>query len=201
MENMNENYDTKINNAATSANQPKAPVKIKSRRTGVRPPNKNCKNTDHVFLRDFPRPMMNIAQAMFPAATQVEAIIAFMISSLGIKAVPSDYKVPGRIRDMVEGAEQGTIGGLVSDVASLHKEIAKLNERTQFLQFLATYAMIHDVGVRKITRSLDEVNMLEDSMFEALSIAEKQFIEYKHVVNGRERRNTNYFKRNRENNA
>lgn len=147
------------------------------------------------MIRDFPRPLLNTVKAMFPAGNQTDALVAFTLHALGGKCVHGGYEAPSHVREMVEAADKGTLPGLKAEMTGIGKKLDKLYTGMLTVQFLNVYAMLHDVGVRKRTEGLSQVDMLEDKMFEAMEIIRRDFPEFRQVVEDREHRNTSYFKK------
>ena len=146
------------------------------------------------YIREFPRPVLEVVQVMFPGMNQTDALVAFILHSLGNDASVPGYIVPDNIQVAVAKAADGAKTGMAAELTGQNKKLDAIFNQTLFLQHLAMYGMLHDLGLRKQTRDASEVDMVEDRIFELTEIAKKAFPEYKQIVMDKEKRNIAYYR-------
>ena len=147
-------------------------------------------------INQFPKDVLNRIRELFPAKNRETSLIAFVIHHLGEGLEIGDYRAPHDVAQLVK--ENQKTDRVNEALKLLSDKMDKLSNQATLLQHMAAYATLHDLGIRKRTDSVFDMDVLEDPIFTLTEKFMESFPEYKEIVNARGSRNTNYYKKDRK---
>jgi len=147
------------------------------------------------YLRDFPKPLLTTARALFPELeNQTDVITAFVLYSMGLDTGAPDYSPPTHIVSAVrrlQGKREGAdMYELHTTMGQLHKKLNRMDDQMQELKMLIAYLITVSSGLHAPGRvhtgadlKLDHENVINTSI-----AASQRFPHYKQVIKDHEGR-------------
>ena len=155
----------------------------------------NAENASFVYIRDFPRDLLNAVRLLFPHLdSQTDMLIAFVLWQMGPDIDLPTYRPPAYIEQAVrqigEGLDTDGIQALGSSMGQLRAKLNIMSDHILRQQMLLAYLVTVSTGLHAPGRvhSGDDLKLMHEHVFSTTYAAVGNFPQYKQIVTDHEGR-------------
>ena len=168
------------------------PVQMPKKRRGRKG---KAENASVVYIRDFPRDLLNEVKLMFPGLdSQTDVMIAFALWQMGPNVELPTYSPPAYIEQAVrrirEVSDTGGVEALGANMAQLRAKLNMMSDQILRQQMLLTYLITVSAGLHAPGRvhSGDDLKLMHEHVLSTTYAALGDFPQYKQIVTDHEGR-------------
>ena len=143
---------------------------------------------------DFPSELLHEVRHHYTGRNHTDSMIALAVIALDQGFQFGEYRVPQHIKDVVNTIKKHRSFDIKPDIKMLQRTSKELTSQMLRLEFITTYMLLGDLAERPMPKTIEEMDMLEDKMFELNRRITERFSEFRSVLYDREHRNLEHFK-------
>ena len=154
-----------------------------------------AENASVVYIRDFPRDLLNAVKLLFPGLdSQTDMLIAFVLWQMGPDIDLPTYRPPKYIEQAVrrigEDSDTDGIQALGSSLGQLRAKLNSMSDQILRQQMLLAYLVTVGTGLHAPGRvhSGDDLKMMHEHVLTTTYAALNDFPQYKQIVTDHEGR-------------
>lgn len=155
----------------------------------------NAENASFVYIRNFPRELLNQIKLIFPGlSNQADILTAFVLWQMGSELELSTYKPPAHIEEAVyrirEVSGTGSVEALGTNMSQLRTKLHAISDQVLCQQMLLSYLITVSSGLHAPGRiySGDDLKLIHEHVFSTTYAALGDFAQYKQIVKDHEGR-------------